>query len=50
MKITSNWKRVGLGAVTLLSAVTLAACGGSSSSSSSSKNEINWCIPTEINT
>lgn len=50
MKITSNWKRVGLGAVTLLSAVTLAACVGSSSSSSSSKNEINWCIPTEINT
>ena len=50
MKITSNWKRVGLGAVTLLSAVTLAACGGSSSSSSSSKNEINWCLPTEINT
>lgn len=50
MKITSNWKRVGLGAVTLLSAVTLAACGGSRSSSSSSKNEINWCIPTEINT
>lgn len=50
MKITSNWKRVGLGAVTLLSAVTLAACGGSSSSSSSSKNEINWYIPTEINT
>ena len=50
MKITLNWKRVGLGAVTLLSAVTLAACGGSSSSSSSSKNEINWCIPTEINT
>lgn len=50
MKITSNWKRVGLGAVTLLSAVTLAACGGSSSSSSSSKKEINWCIPTEINT
>lgn len=50
MKITSNWKRVGLGAVTLLSAVTLAACGGSSSSSSLSKNEINWCIPTEINT
>lgn len=50
MKITSNWKRVGLGAVTLLSAMTLAACGGSSSSSSSSKNEINWCIPTEINT
>lgn len=50
MKITSNWKRVGLGAVTLLSVVTLAACGGSSSSSSSSKNEINWCIPTEINT
>ena len=50
MKITSNWKRVGLGAVTLLSAVTLAACGGSSSSSSSLKNEINWCIPTEINT
>ena len=43
-----NWKRVGLGAVTLLSAAVLAACGNSSSSSSSSSDEINWFIPTEI--
>ncbi len=49
MKI-KNWKRVGLGAVTLLSAAALAACGNSSSSSSSSSDEINWFIPTEINT
>nr|WP_114318207.1 peptide ABC transporter substrate-binding protein [Streptococcus gallolyticus] len=45
-----NWKRVGLGAVTLLSAAVLAACGNSSSSSSSSSDEINWYMPTEINT
>ncbi|MGN1396862.1 MAG: peptide ABC transporter substrate-binding protein [Streptococcus gallolyticus] len=45
-----NWKRVGLGAVTLLSAAVLAACGNSSSSSSSSSDEINWFIPTEIST
>ena len=45
-----NWKRVGLGAVTLLSAAVLAACGGSSSSSSSSSDEINWYTPTEIST
>lgn len=42
------WKRVGLGAVTLLSAATLAACGGKSATSN--KDEINWAIPTEINT
>ncbi|MCQ9215436.1 peptide ABC transporter substrate-binding protein [Streptococcus gallolyticus] len=45
-----NWKRVGLGAVTLLSAAVLAACGNSSSSSSSSSDEINWYVPTEIST
>lgn len=45
-----NWKRVGLGAVTLLSAAVLAACGNSGSSSSSSSDEINWFIPTEIST
>ena len=42
--------RVGLGAVTLLSTVVLAACGNSSSSSASSSDEINWFIPTEIST
>ena len=47
-KIT--WKRVSLGAVALISTAVLAACGGSSSSSSSSSDEINWYIPTEINT
>ena len=45
-----KWKRVGLGAVTLLSAAVLAACGNSSSSSSSSSDEINWYTPTEIST
>ena len=45
-----KWKRVGLGAVTLLSTVVLAACGNSSSSSASSSDEINWFIPTEIST
>ena len=45
-----NWKRIGLGAVTLLSATVLAACGNSSSSSSSSSDEINWYVPTEIST
>ena len=44
------WKRIGLGAVTLVSAAVLAACGGSSSSSSSSSDEINWYTPTEIST
>ncbi|RCW17304.1 ABC transporter substrate-binding protein [Streptococcus gallolyticus] len=45
-----TWKRIGLGAVTLVSAAVLAACGGSSSSSSSSSDEINWYTPTEIST
>lgn len=44
------WKRIGLGAITLFSAASLAACGGSSSSSSSSSDEINWYTPTEIST
>ncbi len=44
------WKRIGLGAITLVSAAVLAACGGSSSSSSSSSDEINWYTPTEIST
>jgi oligopeptide transport system substrate-binding protein len=47
---SKTWKRIGLGAVTLVSAAVLAACGGSSSSSSSSSDEINWYIPTEIST
>ena len=44
------WTRIGLGAITLFSAASLAACGGSSSSSSSSSDEINWYTPTEIST
>ena len=44
------WKRIGLGAITLFSVASLAACGGSSSSSSSSSDEINWYTPTEIST
>lgn len=44
------WKRIGLGAITLFLAASLAACGGSSSSSSSSSDEINWYTPTEIST
>lgn len=48
-KKKGTWKRVGLGLVTLASVAVLAACGNGSSSSSSS-NEINWVIPTEINT
>ena len=47
---SKTWKRIGLGAVTLVSAAVLAACGGSSSSSSSSSDEINWYTPTEIST
>ena len=47
---SKTWKRIGLGAVTLVSAAVLAACGGSSSSSSSSSDEINWYVPTEIST
>lgn len=43
-----SWKRLGLGTVTVLSSVLLAACGGSSATSSS--DEINWYTPTEINT
>lgn len=43
-------KRVGLGAVTLLSAATLAACGGNNSSSKSASKDINWFVPTEIST
>ena len=44
------WKHIGLGAITLFSVASLAACGGSSSSSSSSSDEINWYTPTEIST
>ena len=47
---SKTWKRIGFGAVTLVSAAVLAACGGSSSSSSSSSDEINWYTPTEIST
>ena len=47
---SKTWKRIGLGAVTLVSAAVLAGCGGSSSSSSSSSDEINWYTPTEIST
>ncbi|MCO7179196.1 peptide ABC transporter substrate-binding protein [Streptococcus gallolyticus subsp. gallolyticus] len=47
---SKTWKRIGLGAVTLVSAAVLAACGGSSSSTSSSSDEINWYTPTEIST
>ena len=47
---SKTWKRIGLGAVTLVSAAVLAACGGRSSSSSSSSDEINWYTPTEIST
>lgn len=43
-------KRVGLGAVTLLSVATLAACGGNNSSSKSASKDINWFVPTEIST
>ncbi|EQC70655.1 Oligopeptide ABC transporter, periplasmic oligopeptide-binding protein OppA [Streptococcus sp. HSISB1] len=46
---SKTWKRIGLGAVTLLSTAVLAACGGKSSSTSSS-DEINWYTPTEIST
>lgn len=45
---SKTWKRLGLGAVTLVSATVLAACGGSKSTSNS--NEINWYTPTEIST
>ncbi|WP_218653987.1 peptide ABC transporter substrate-binding protein [Streptococcus pluranimalium] len=47
-----NWKRVGLGAVALASTAVLVACSGgnSSSKSDSNKNEINWSLPTELNT
>lgn len=44
------WKRISLGAVTLVSAAVLTACGGGSSTTSSSKDEINWYLPTEIST
>ena len=43
-------KRVGIGAVTLLSVATLAACGGNNSSSKSASKDINWFVPTEIST
>lgn len=46
---SKTWKRIGLGAVTLLSTAVLAACGGKNSSTSSS-DEINWYTPTEIST
>lgn len=45
-----TWKRVGLGAVALVSTAVLAACGGKSSSTSSKTDEINWYTPTEIST
>ena len=45
-----TWKRVGLGAVVLVSTAVLAACGGKSSSTSSKTDEINWYTPTEIST
>lgn len=41
-------KRTSLGVVALTSVAVLAACGNSQSSSSN--KEINWAIPTEINT
>ena len=49
---SKNWKRVGLGAVALASTAVLVACSGgnSSSKSDSNKNEINWSLPTELNT
>lgn len=44
----ANWKRVGLGAVTLASATLLMACGNKSTAQSGNKDEINWYTPTEI--
>ncbi|AND79881.1 peptide ABC transporter substrate-binding protein [Streptococcus pantholopis] len=40
------WKRISLGAATLVSAAVLTACGNSTQSST----EINWYTPTEIST
>lgn len=45
---STNWKRVGLGTLTLASAVLLMACGNKSTASNDNKNEINWYTPTEI--
>lgn len=48
--IKQLWKHWSKGALTLISALTLAACssGDSSSSSSQTSNDINWYTPTEI--
>ncbi|MCC9713383.1 peptide ABC transporter substrate-binding protein, partial [Streptococcus agalactiae] len=48
-KQKNNWRRVGVGVLTLASVATLAACG-SKSASQDSNGAINWAIPTEINT
>ena len=48
MIFSKSWERLGLGAVILVSATALAACGSNKSSSNSS--DINWYTPTEITT